>query len=556
MKRSTSLRLLRIDLATHRTETEEWDGGLRRKFLGGRGINRWILLNEVERGTGALDPENKLIIGTGLFSGTDVPGACRLQVDTMSPYNGGVGSGNGGGCFAPMLKSAGWDHVIIEGASEKPVYIVIEDNDVFILDADKLWGRLTWETDETIREEHGRDTSVLCIGPAGENEVMCAGLFVDKYRAAARCGMGAVMGSKNLKAVAVRGSGKVFGGGADAFNEKCREMHGKIMESGAGKALAYGGTAAFNGLVNGLSWVPVRNFQDCHTDPENAEKLCVENWNTIVSRKIEDDAERCFGCPVNCSFFREITDGPYKGTVTANAQANMFWDFAFKFDIYDPAVTVKAQELCNQYGIDADSASGVVSWAYECYENGIIDSSDTDGLELKWGDGAAMLELLRKMAYREGFGDLLALGARKASEKIGRGSGKYCLHIKGQELKEPLRTMKGWALGVVVSPRAGTHTRGAIETEVMGVSAEDGEKYYGVPQAGDKTSYTGKAKIVVHTERLHALCDSLGLCSLLSEWMGNDLPGIMDYSQLCSSFLGETITYEELLETGERILTL
>ena len=281
--------------------------------------------------------------------------------------------------------------------------------------------------------------------------------------------------------------------------------------------------------------------------------IFTDNWSNITSEKIET----CFGCPVGCSFLSTVTDGPYKGTRTATVHANAFWDFSMKLDIYDVAVVHKAQELCNRYGLDIDSVAGVIAWAYECYEKGIIDQKDTDGLELVWGHDEPLMILLEKIATKDGFGKILAYGCHKASKIIGKGSSKYCLHVKGQDLKEPVRTVKGWALGVMVSPRAGTHTRGCPQTEILDVSEEDGEKYYGVSTAGDQLSYEGKAKLVVYFEREMALLDSLGLCSIISEWeLGPGLPGIKDFTELCSDFLGKDITYEDMLKKGERILTL
>ena len=552
MRDVNRVKILRIDLTTRKIAIEEKGEEYIQKFLGGRGINRWILLNEITKGTKVFDPENKLIIGTGLLVGTKAPGACRVQIDTISTFNDGVGSANGGGYFASQLRFGGWDNILIEGKAETPVYILIKNQDIDILDANEVWGKTTWETEDILRERHGKAISVMSIGPAGENLVNSAAIIIDKYRAAARCGIGAVIGSKNLKAICVVGSGGFVPCDIDRFEKKAREMTERILKTDLGKALKAGGTPLWLKFINTLSWSPVRNFQDSYVDPNKVKSLFQENWRNIESKKINT----CFNCPIQCGFLRIITDGPYKGTETANTEANAFWDFAFKLDIYDPTVVVKAQEICNRYGLDIDSVSGAISWAYECYEKGIINKIDTDGLELNWGNDKSLVILLEKIALREGFGNLLAEGCKNASDKLGRDSGKYCLHVKGQDLKEPVRTMKGWALGVMVSPRAGTHTRGCPETEVMGMSREDGIKYFGVPSAGDQLSYEGKAKLVVYNEKIHALCDSLGLCSLLSAWNGPDLPGIEDYAELCSAFLGKKISSEKMAKTAERIVTL
>lgn len=329
-------------------------------------------------------------------------------------------------------------------------------------------------------------------------------------------------------------------------------MNDKIVKTELGNGLKTVGTTLCLPITNDKSWNPVRNFQDNYVNPEKHRDLHPENWSQVEVRPIKT----CCGCPVDCSHLFIVTDGPYKGTKAAGCEANTFWDFGTKLDIYYPPAVIKAYEICNRYGLDVDSVSGVISWAYECYEKGIINKNDTEGLELNWGNHKELMILLEKIALREGFGDLLAEGCKRASEKLGKNSGKYCLQVKGQDLKEPLRTMKGWALGVIVSPRAGTHTRGCPETEVMSMSKEDGKKYYGVPTAGDQLSYEGKAKLVVHFERLMAVIDSIGVCNLISEWNDPALPGVKDYAELCSAYLGKEITPEQLNMTGERIKSL
>lgn len=552
MKNANEIKILRINLSTRKITTERMGEKLIDLFLGGRGINRWILLNEIEKGVKAFDLKNKIVIGTGLLVGSSAPGACRVQIDTLSPFNNGVASGNGGGFFGAQLRFAGWDNIVIEGKAKDLVYIYIKDKDVRIMDAKNILSKTTWETQDAIQAIHGKNTAVLAIGPAGENLVYSATIIVDKYRSVSRCGIGAVMGSKNLKAIGVEGTGSVIPVNQKSFKKKSAQLTLKMLKSKIGKDLKKFGTTLFLNFTNDFSWNPVRNFQDSYVDPKKIKNIFPNNWLNITSEKIKS----CFGCPIGCSFLRTVTDGPYKGTKTATCQANAFWDFSTKLDIYDPAVVHKAQELCNRYGLDIDSASGAISWAYECYEKGIIDQKDTDGLELVWGHDEPLIILLKKIAMKDGFGKILAYGCHKASKIIGKGSSKYCLHVKGQDLKEPVRTLKGWALGVMVSPRAGTHTRGCPQTELFRMSKEDGEKYYGVPTAGDQLSYEGKAKLVVYFEKEMALCDSLGMCSIISEWNGPDLPGIKDFTELCSAFLGKDITYEDMLQKGERIATL
>jgi len=481
IKNVNEIKILRINLSDKKITVEKMDERLVDLFLGGRGINRWILLNEIDKGAKAFDLQNKIIIGTGLLVGSSTPGACRVQIDSLSPFNNGVASGNGGGFLGAQLKFAGWDNVIIEGKAKNPVYIYIKDKDVKIIDAKNIWGKTTWETEDLIRKIHGKKTAILSIGPAGENLVYSAAIIVDKYRAAARCGLGAVMGSKNLKAIGVEGTGSILPINKNIFEKKSNELRSNIIKSDVGKGLKEGGTTLWLNHKNDLSWNSVRNYQDSYAEPEKVKNLFPKNWSNIKSEKINT----CYGCPVDCGFLRTITDGPYKGTKTASCESNAFGDFSTKFDIYDPAIVHKAQEICNRYGLDVDSVAGAICWAYECYEKGIITKKDTDGLELIWGNDKPLILLLKKIAMKDGFGEILSYGCYKASKIVGKGSLKYCIHVKGQDLKEAVRTLKGWSLGVMVSPRAGTHTRGCPETEGMGISKEDGEKYYGVPTAGD-----------------------------------------------------------------------
>jgi len=545
------MRVLRVLLSTGTIAADEYDQQ-RRLFLGGRGINRYLLLAELQKDVTAFSPRNKLVFGTGLLTGTRAAGACRLQVDSLSPFNGAVASANGGGFFAEALKSAGYDHLVLEGAAEEWVYVHISRDSVRIISAEELLGQSTWATHDFLKERHGDDVSILTIGPAGERLVKSAAIIIDKYRAAARCGVGAVMGSKRVKAIVAQSCHSHETAVSPAFDLACGEMQKKILSSQLGKDLVRCGTPISMRYTNRLSWNPVRNFQDCHVEPNLISRLYPENWQHITSSPIET----CSSCPTPCGFLRTITSGPYNGTRTANVEANAFWDFATRFDIYDPCVVIKAQEVCNKLGLDIDGVSCAVAWAYECFEHGLIGEKDTDGLVLKWGNGEALIELLWRVSQRKGLGDLLAGGCLEASTRLGQESQKYCVHVKGQDLKEPVRTVKGWALGVMVSPRAGTHTRGCPETEILGLSREAGERFYGVPTAGDPLSYEGKAKLVVHFERLMALADSLGLCTLISEWNGPDLPNIEDYADLVREFTDSDVTLGRILETAERIVTV
>jgi len=524
-----------------------------RKFLGGRGVNYWLLLKELPPEVSAFDPENVLVFGTGALVGTQAPGANRLNVASKNPLTGGIGAGSAGGYFAPELRFSGYDHLVIQGKAEKPVYLWINDDQVEIRDATHIWGKTTWETESMIKEELGKsDIQVVCIGPAGENLVRAACIVVNPVnssRAIGRCGLGAVMGSKKLKAIVVKGTGAVY---VDDERKLARVVN-KILEKIDGSSILrrlreYG---TIESSPTGAE--PVRNFQDEYPNPKLVKKINGKVFHEVHEVK---GPPCCFNCPIECGHSYRVIDGPYAGVTTNKLEANTLADFGYRLDVdYAPAV-IKAHALCSQYGLDIDNSSAAIAWAFECYQRGIISPNDADGLKLEWGNHQAIMELLRKMAYREGFGDLLAEGCYRASQMIGKGSERYCVHVKGQELMEGIRPAKGWALGVVVSERGGTHTRGAPLLDVSGIPSGVGKKLWGVSTADKPAAYKGKAKIVVYYERFHAVLDSLGICYLLSNWIDPELPGPDDYAELFSAATGVEISSDSLMEIGERIHTL
>jgi aldehyde:ferredoxin oxidoreductase len=543
-------KVLRVDLSKRRITTEATKTYASR-FLGGRGINQCILYRESEKGISPFDPATRLIFGTGVLLGTPVPGACRYSVDSKNVFTGGVGSGNSGGHFGPELKFAGYDHVVIQGRSRRPCYLWIDDGNVEIKDARHLWGQTTWETEDGIRQElKDEDIQIASIGPAGENLVRAACIINNGARAIGRCGLGAVMGSKNLKAVAVRGSQSIEVANSQEFMKLIEELLERLMNNSAVKNLMLWGTTFHAEKNNELSGNPVRNFQDGYWEPERAQKIGSE----MLMKEYAVRRLACFACPVACSHYLKVSKGKFKGTKGEGFETDTLKDFGYKLDIdYLPAI-IKAHILCSQYGLDVDNTAGVIAWAFECYEKGILTNRDTQGLELDWGNFESALELIRKMALREGIGDLLAEGSVIASKRIGKGSERYSMNIKGQELYEPLRTLGiGWALGVIVSPLGGGHLRGAPLTERMSISPQEGEKFFGVPTAGNRKTYEGKAKLVVYFENFKAVVDSLGICYNLTQWSSPYLPGPKELAKLFSAATGWRITAKEMLEMGERI---
>lgn len=554
--RSTDGQILRVHLSDRKITREEvGEGGER--FLGGRGVNQWLLWKELPPAASPLSAENLLVIGTGPLVGTPAPAACRLSIDSKNPFTNGIGSSNCGGNFGPELRLAGFNHVVIQGRAETPVYLFIDDRRVETRDAAHLWGKTTWETDAKIKEEIGDpNIQMIYIGPAGEKIVRGACIITDLEKAAGRCGMGAVMGSKNLKAVAVRGSGSVEVARPESFMEIATEILGKLRANPfLQKRGEYGvyGQVLWGERLRETSW---RNFQGgILPSPDQMAAIHPD----IFLQKFKKKTISCWSCPIHCRAIHEIKEGPYRGLISEGLENNDIQLFGAKLNVFDPEAILYLRSLCNQYGLDTDNTTGVLAWAFECYQRGIIGRDTTDGLELKWGDVDAYIQLIEKMAARQGFGNILAEGSQRASEIVRNGSEKYAMHIKGQDLAEQLWVHKGWALGTVVSARGGTHTRGAVlSSRFESLSPELCRKYYGREKIGRPNDYEGKAPFVVLFERLQALADSLGLCTFAT-LLWAPPPQAMDQedmARLISGCTGIDMSPGELMKIGERIHTL
>jgi aldehyde:ferredoxin oxidoreductase len=555
-------KILRVNLSSKKIAFEstleyvKTFAGKERKFLGGKEINVWILFREVKPWVTPFDPANKLIYGVGPLVGTLAPAASRFSVESKNAFTNGFASSNCGSHFAPELKYAGYDNIVIEGRSARPVYLWINDDKVEIRDASGIWGKTTWDADSLIKEDVGDESiQIVSIGPAGENLVRSACIIADRGRAAGRCGLGAVMGSKNLKAIAVKGTSSVQVANQELFMKNVDNCYKKIEKSLYARLIKKYGThldsyAIFSNKEN--SSLDFKNFQDDYWDPEKAGKLGME----LYHKEFETAGLACFSCPIGCSHFYKIREGPYAGSTCEGFEGNDISNFGANFDITYPPAIIKAHALCSQYGLDQDNASRVIAWAFECYQKGILSRKDTDGIEFSWGDHELLMKMLHKVAFREGIGDILAEGCKRASEIIGRGSEKYCMHIKGQDLYETMRISKGWALGVAIAARGGGHTTGSIQTGNMRFPSDFCDKIWGVENAGNPVTYRGKARIVVYIENLTAACDSLGMCFFTS--IRNDPAGLTpdDYASLFSAATGLETTGTELMLLGERIRNL
>jgi aldehyde:ferredoxin oxidoreductase len=548
-------KILRVDLST-RVIYVEPTVKYAREWLGGRGIGQAILYSELKPWVTPFEPANVIVVETGPFNGTLAPGATRHSIASKNVFSHGVGTANSGGHFSPELKFAGYDHIVLRGRASTPVYLWIDDGHVELRDARSIWGMTTWETDDLIKEEQDDDDiQIISIGPAGENMVKAACIIANRNRAAARCGLGAIMGSKNLKAIAVRGAGSVEVAHPDRFMEAVDDVREKIAKAPfSQRFLKYGTLTAFIGK-NETGNMPYKNFQDGCMPQESMNQLDPD----IFITKYKERDMGYMACPLYCSNYYRVNHGPYAGLATEGFETNTITNFGSKLAIdYAPAI-IKGHALCNQLGLDEDNTTGALSWAFECYQRGILTQKDTDGLKLEWGDYGVVFELIRKIAYREGFGNILAEGCRHASEILGRDSGYYAIHMKGQDLYEEVRLPIGWGLGVCVATRGGAHTTGAPMAEMQLKArpdfVESAKRVFGV-KTFDPKVYEDKPELVIYTERMQELMNSLGLCMFVSTWQDPTQMSFKEVAELYSAATGWETSEEELTKIADRILNL
>jgi len=537
-------KILRVDLSREKVVKQQLPDDLRINFIGGRGINAKILLDEVPPGTDAFDPENRLIFGTGPLTGTLAPGAGRFNITTRSPL-GYLGDSNSGGHWAPELKFAGYDHVVIWGRAQKPVYLWICDDEVQIKNAADLWGRDTWEAQQMIREELGdQEIKTACIGPAGENLVRFASVMTGPKNAAGRTGTGAVMGSKNLKAISVRGTGGVKIKDPEKLMEATEKFRQEIDRSGR----HHGGRGTYGTLwyIHNYGCILVtRHHQEGYW--EDADKLNPRIFHEKYVRRWIG----CFCCPKPCTPHFEIREGPYKGLTGDGPEFETVASYGAAPVVADLDTVLKAATVGDRYGLDCDSTGRVISYAMELFQRGIISDEDV-GFPLKWGDGTAVLRLIEMIAFRKGFGDVLAEGEVRAGRKIGRGAEKYVLAIKNLEQHETCRSGRGVALAQATSTRGSDHLRGDPSIEFHGLAPEESEKRFGYRSAVDPLSYEGKGILVVLTENQAALADMLEVCKMYSFW------GHISYTEdmlaeLFASVTGVEMSGAKLLRAAERV---
>jgi aldehyde:ferredoxin oxidoreductase len=538
-------KILRVDLSTGDITVEEPPESFYRRYLGGAGLIGYYLLKEVPKGADPLGPENVLIFAAGPVTGVPLAGAGRNTMGAKSPLTGGYGEADVGGFFGAELRHAGYDALLVRGRSDSPVYLWVHDGETELRPADHLWGSKTLECQESVRAELGdKRVRLAMIGPGGEKMVRYACVMNDVTRAAGRTGLGAVMGSKNLKAVAARGRAAVPLADPDRVQGLAKWMseHWRDTQEGMHDLGTPGGLVA----LNTIGALPTRNFQDGQF--EGAERIGgVELRDTILV-----DRPSCYACPIHCKREVEIDDGEYKvERPYGGPEYETIGAFGSNCGIDDLRAISMANQLCNAYGLDTIATGMAVSFAMECFENGLLTLDDTGGLDLRFGNAEAMVEITRRIGEREGLGDLLAEGPTRAARKIGSGAEEFVLDVKGQPL--PMhegRTRHGQAFGYAASPTGADHMHNlwdeGLARERLGETWQSLGVYEPVP-ATELNAHKLRAYMVETSRRW--LMNSVSTCAFIPWSRGQ----VVD---LIRGITGWRTNLYELLKVGERCVTM
>lgn len=485
-------KLIRLNLTSRQSQVEEIPRQWMKDFLGGRGLGTRYLYQELKPGVEPLSAGNKLILMMGPLGATPAMSVSRMALATKSPLTGAVSKSIMGGNFGAYLKFAGYDGIIVEGEADKPVYVHVDKEGIKILDAAELWGLDTQQTHDWLRQKHGKATQVACIGPAGEKLVRYA-ILISNLRCGGRTGVGAVLGAKKLKAFAVNSKGPLSLHDPDAFKKLNQQIIEGLKTSPGRINMSNFGTSYLTLGLEKVGIFPVRNFQEGHL--EGVEEIGDES---LASIKIKNDG--CYGCMTNCGQVRQANEGPYKGAVSEGPDYETIWSLGGNLANTNKESLIAADSLCDRLGVDTVSAGNSIGFAYELYQRGIITQKDNDGLELKWGDHAVMMKMVEKIGHRDGFGQLLGEGTRRAAAQIGQGAEDYAMQIKGLEMPayEP-RAVKGYGLILATSNIGASHMYGRPRDELSGKK--------------DRLTEVDKGKDAADAEILQATQDTVIQCA-------------------------------------------
>jgi aldehyde:ferredoxin oxidoreductase len=525
-------RVLTVDLTRNETSVSVLNESLARDFISGRGLGDKILYDELPANTDALSPKNIVVIAAGVLAGTTSPFSARSWIVTKSPLTGAILMSNSGGYFGPELKFAGYDVIIVKGKARVPSYLWINNDKVELRDAQKLWGLRIKETREQILNETDKNAKVAAIGPAGEKLVRFASVMCGD-RAFGRGGSGAVFASKNLKAIAVRGTNPVPIANPKAFNEVIRQVLDTYAKNDFMQEWRKVGTVFNVGAMNELGIFPTRNFQTGFF--EEYDQLDDKAYKKYVEKHVT-----CYGCPIACTSWSVVKTGEFAGAECRGPEYETLWSLGSQCGNSRLDSIIAANEICNEVGLDTESTGNVIGFAMELFEQGIINEKDTNGVKLTFGNYKSILKLTQMIASREGIGDLLAEGVKRASERIDRGAQKYAIHVKGLEIDgyDP-RGAKAQGLAYATASRGGCHHSGYASQELYD------PKF-------DRFTEQNKGAVTKGNEDLTALVDSTGICGFPFQ-LG--VLGTKELGMLLSTATGidEFKDEQNLLKIGERI---
>ena len=549
-----------IDLTTGDIQTKPIPLEARKKFLGGRGLDAYLLYNHTKKGCDPLGPDNTLIISGGILTATCASATARTHVMAKSPLTGLLGSANMGGFFAPELAWAGFHHLVIKGKAKHPVYLYVHNGKIEIRDARGIWSQSATDSQWAIREDLGDQEVKSCVcGPAGENLVRFANVMTGIKNSGGRTGMGCVMGSKNLKAVAARGTMDIkIARPAEALEYNKRFID-QIVSAKVNQTQGVLGTPFIWGATNSWGGVRSRNFQynQCEyaddIEPERIDEICEETMGPY-------HMTGCFGCQVHCRAQYKIPDGPYAGRYDEGPEYTSQGAFGGETDTPRATTVLTGNHLVNQFGMDNLETGSLISWAMELYELGIITAKETDGLDLRFGNDEAVIEMIERICYRKGWlADALADGGIAASKKIGKNSFDYLIQVKGMSnLHSDERATPGLALNIATASRGSDHLRSRPAIDLYHLPETVLRKIYSnpVPYDGplssEHTEYVGKPWQVFWQENCYMGVDCLGICKYHTTFLGATLPNFEDWSKVLYYNTGLQMTPEEIWQVARR----
>jgi aldehyde:ferredoxin oxidoreductase len=549
-----------IDLSTGDIQTQPIPLEVRKKFLGGRGLDAYLLYNHAKKGCDPLGPENPLLISGGILTATCASATARTHIMAKSPLTGMLGSTNMGGFFAPELAWAGFHHLVIKGKAKHPVYIYVHNGEIEIRDARDIWGQSVTDAQWAIREDLGDEEVKSCVcGPAGEHLVRFANVMTGIKNSGGRTGMGCVMGSKNLKGVAARGTMDIqIAHPVEALDYNKRFID-QIVSAKVNQTQGVLGTPFIWGATNCWGGVRTRNFQ--YNQCEYSDDIEPERFDEIAEETMgPHHMTGCFGCQVHCRAQYKIPDGPFAGSYDEGPEYTSLGTFGAETDTPRATTVLAGNHLVNQFGMDNLETGSLISWAMELYELGIITDKETDGLDLSWGNDEAVLEMIERICYRKGWlADALADGGIPASKKIGKNSFDYLVQVKGMSnLHSDERATPGLALNVATASRGSDHLRSRPAIDLYHLPEKVLRKIYGnpVPYDGplssEHTEYIGKPWMVFWQENCYMGVDCLGICKYHTTFLGPTLPNFEDWSKVLYYNTGLEMKPEEIWQIARR----